>query len=178
MEWPDKLRLEINDPLGNRRALLLVNGDNSWWEAENDPILYSRHGLKPLLGLPYSGKELVRAFLARPDLADWVMSDEGEGELVFRRKQERLVVSGRLSEPELWSTELDDHQTIRIDYENYVARNGIDFPGSVRLAWASPQQEKNSLLWNWGDFSPSVPENSTLFQIPPPNSKARTVKSF
>ncbi len=178
VQWPDKLRMEVNDPIGNRLALLVVNGEEAWWESEGQAVIHSKHGLKPLLNLPYSGRDLVKVFLARPEFKGFSLSDEGEGELVFLRGQEKLVVNGRLADPELWTVLLEGGQSLRVDFEDYLTRSGVDIPGTMRLTWTVPGQQNNSLLWAWRDWEPSLPDNPTLFQIPKSASHGQAVKSF
>lgn len=184
IESPDRLRLEVQDPLGNILALLVVNGDRLWWFSnEEKAITMARgNGLAQLLAFPITGAEFVRAWLARPSLDGFAWSDEGEGETVFARthrgRTERLVWLNRTEEPEQWVRAYSANSELRVDYDDYAMHGGVEFPETVRITVLIDGKEENSLLWNWRDWRATVPDRPELFQIPQPNPERRPVKSF
>ncbi|MGZ3654581.1 MAG: hypothetical protein ACXVB9_16195 [Bdellovibrionota bacterium] len=183
VEYPDKLRLELQDPVGGILVLLVLNGDRCWlYQRDRDVIYTGAASRLPFGMIPHlSPQELVRVFLARPD-ADHLSRSAplGEGKAQYR--------SGDLLETILWDSSLAEPSEWRIShagkggssalYENYEFKSGLRYPTKIRLAASAPGGVQREIALAWKDWEPSVPKEKKLFQIPQQESFGRKIKAL
>lgn len=177
-EWPDRLRLEVQDPLGGMLAVLVVDGAKFWWYAsdQQEILMGPLERLGEAAGLPFTGKDLVRAFLARPEIERWSsgrMSDAHEA--VSGDGKETLAWSDRLNEPLLWTRELPSRRIV-VHYEDYANRFGASLPEKVRLESVRGKDREHTISWVWRDWQPVVNNGKKLFQIPQEQHFGRKIK--
>jgi hypothetical protein len=166
--FPDRLRLELQDPVGGVLALLVLNGDRFWFYAHDraeiltGPVRDLPPGLLPRL----SAGDIVRFFLARPyaDRLRRARLESGMAEF----QGETVRWDGNLAEPSAWSVG-DASAT----YEDYEFRSGLRYPTRIRLAGGS-----RAVTLAWKDWEPSVPGEKKLFQIPQHETFGRKIKEL
>lgn len=179
-EWPDKFRLEVQDPIGGLQALLILNGEKFWWYASEQKEIVTgpvTH-LGRVVGIPFSSQDLVRGFLARPAVARWY-----EGELrdthsaVIEPGPEILEWSDRLNEPVEWRREAGN-RSVAMHFEDYVVRFGASFPEKVRLESVKNGEREQTISWVWREWQPTVQNGKKLFQIPQEQRFGRKIKTL
>ena len=182
VQWPDRLRLDVTDPLGSVLASLVVNGDRFWFYNKEEKYAYQGKAeqLQKIFGFALKPQELVALFLARPALQGFRFLSEYEGEGALARMhsgaEEQLVWNARLLEPVEWRKSKSKEQ-IRVFFEDYATRLGIRAAEKISVLHQSGAGEHFFRL-EWKDWQPHVPKNPTLFQIPPVNSFGRETKTF
>jgi hypothetical protein len=183
VEYPYKLRLEVQDPVGGMRALLIVHGEQFWWySADQKEILtgpVSRLG--DALGMPFRAEDLVRAFLARPGVERWIghPADREERSATLEKDgvTEVLKWSSRLDEPLYWSKVMADRR-IQAEFSQYDHRFGVSYPKELRLTGARVNESERMISWVWRDWEPRIPEDKKLFQIPQEQRFGRPIKTL
>lgn len=187
VQWPDKVRLEIQDPVGSTLALLVVNGGDFWLYDKNRPeILTGALSRLPAgLGLVSQGKEFVRAFLARPPLEEWKdpvveahTAKPKEGSSQGTSGPVSVRWSDREREPEEWVQGHPNGTVSTFRYEDYVSRSGLSFPEKVTLSHTSAAGETEQAIFSWRDWQPFVPQEKMLFQIPQQHTFGRKIKAL
>lgn len=147
--WPNSLRLEIQDPFGGRIALLLIHGENFWWESQEDSRAYTgtlrSKELKQILPWPVLEVPLVAILLLR----------SGEGAQVGWNE--------RFQEPSYWQI----NSSWRVNYNDYQISSGQYFPAEMRILAKSEE-----LIFRWQDWQTKADLPQKIFQIPPPDSIA------
>lgn len=163
LEWPDKLFLEVQDPLGARQALLIINGERFWWEsAEETRAVTGRlnHSeVRRILPLPIQAADLVQALLARPE--------PGASGLSWSRRE---------SEPEEWKREDGRGGKAWVRYQAYEVRQGLRFPTEIRLE--AEGRARDTVVWRYTDWQPRLPRIDNVFQIPPKQSIVTRYKTL
>lgn len=187
VQWPDKVRLEIQDPVGSTLALFVVNGTQFWLYQKSLPdILTGPLSRLPAgLGLISQGKEFVRAFLARPPLEEW-KNPLIEGHSAKPRVAPDLGAarpaevrwSDRLREPEEWVSGHANGTISTFRYEDYQARAGVSFPQKISLTHANSEGFSETASFAWRDWQPFVPQEKKLFQIPQQQLFGRKIKAL
>lgn len=164
-QWPDKFRLELQDPVGGMLALVVVHGESFWlFERERAEILTGPLKKIPFPLLPRGGAEdLLRLFLARPGL-----------EAKAGRK-DTLEWDEGLREPLKWKR-LEGKQLSSATYEDYEARGGARYPTRLRLAGPGADGKMREVVLVWKEWEPTVPGEQKLFQIPQPQTFGRPIK--
>jgi hypothetical protein len=179
--FPDKFRLEVQDPVGGLLALVVVNGENFWlFESERKEILTG-----PLSRIPFplipkgSSEELVRYFLARPYMERVRKGDLSESRSVLRVQPSRETLEwDSVPEPVLWKRELGGKTQIKAEYEDYEAKDGLRYPTKLRLTGLGHDGRQRQVLLVWKDWQPSVPDEQKLFQIPQQQTFGRKIKAL
>ncbi len=181
VDWPDKIRLELQDPVGGTLGILVIEGERFWlFQAKNPEILTGplRHlpvGLMPRL----PAQELVGVLLARPDLARLEKGERREGRAVWREKGEaETLLWGRDGDPSEWTREKSGESTVRAFFADFEAKSGQHFPAKLRLEGPGPDGKTRSILFSWKDWDPSVPKEKKLFQIPQQQTFGRKIKAL
>lgn len=178
VSWPDKVRLEVQDPVGSTLALLVVNQGKFWWySSDQKEITVGKIEKLGTLGLPFA-QDFVRVLLARPDISQW-NGAQGAGAKRLRQNQdgsqEVLEWSDRLEEPLVWKRLFPSQEQYAAEYEDYQIRYGASFPGRIRLTQKKDRRQ-NVLTWVWKDWAPTVPTQTKLFQIPQEQRYGRKIK--
>ena len=164
--WPDKFRLELQDPVGGMLALVVVNGERFWlFEKERKENLTGPLSRIPFPLLPKGGAEdLLRLFLARPDL--------GRG-----RKGDTVEWDETLKEPLAWRRAEGGRKSAAI-YEDYEFRDGARYPTKLRLSGPTADGKSREVVLVWKDWQASVPDVQKLFQIPQQQTFGRPTKAL
>jgi hypothetical protein len=177
VEWPDKLRLELQDPLGGLLALLVLNGDRFWLFEQGRPELLTG----PVRKLPFglvprlSAAELVGVFLARPDLGLLRGGKLSEGRSEFPGGAATWNGEGDLL---AWSRSTGAGHFLEADYEDYEARSGVRYPTKIRLAGPGPGGLHRRILLAWKDWDTIVPNGENAFRIPQAKAFGRKIKAL
>lgn len=168
--WPDKFRLELQDPVGGMLALVVVNGERFWlFEKERKENLTGPLKKIPFPLIPKGGSEdLLRLFLARPDLD----SRKGGG-----RKGDTVEWDERLKEPLVWKRTEGTSKSVAI-YEDYEFRDGARYPTKLRLSGPAADGKAREVTLVWKDWQASVPGEQKLFQIPQQQAFGRPTKAL
>ncbi len=180
-QFPDKLRLEVQDPVGNILALVVVNGSSFWlYESERREILTGSLERIPFPLIPKgSAEDLVRYFLARPYMERVRKGDLSDSRSVFRESPWREVVEWDSSvEPVLWRRDLNGKNQTLAEYEDYEARDGLHYPTKLRLTGIGGDGKRRQVLLVWKDWQASVPSEQKLFQIPQQQTFGRKIKAL
>lgn len=174
IEFPTRLRLEVQDPVGGMIALLVLN-DGKFWSyleekgeavtgATTDP------GFRSLVPLPLGADDLVRVLLAKPHLPldRWTYASSHSGKIV--REDGRVdFFDWDPSQEQLrqWRLDLGKGQFVRADYSDYRIRGGIAYPQRIELRWLEGERERFRLVWTWSDLATYLPQVSNIFAVPP-----------
>lgn len=179
VEWPDKVRLELQDPVGSTLSLLVVNGDRFWFYAKNLPEIVTGplRRLPARLAMAAGGEEFVRGLLARPPLESWT-DPVLEGKEIQRANGDRVVWSSRLGEPEKWTAVKPKGVVDTFEYEDYETKSGISFPKKIRVTHLNEAGESELAVFDWRDWQPFVPQEKKLFQIPQQQTFGRKIKAL
>lgn len=181
VSWPDRLRLEIQDPLGGVLALLILNGDQFWWYASDQKEILSGKAAKmrEAMNLPFGSQDLIRAFLGRPDVAKWKGAAIGNSaRLTGPDSEEYLAWSDRLNEPTEWRQVFSSGQKIHVSFEDYLIGFGASYPSKVRMeSWRKDRREL-TISWVWKDWQPQVSDEKKFFQIPQEQHFGRPIKAL
>ena len=180
IQFPDKLRLELQDPVGGVLLLLIVHGDRFWLYQSESPEIFTG----PLSRLPFtlfpvaSEQELVRFLLARPVEDRLRRSAFTEGKAIFKNEslRETVVWSGSSSEVEEWRQSPVGRGGASALYEEYEFKQGLHYPTKIRLAAKAPDRKSREVLLAWKDWDPSVSKEKKLFQIPQQETFGRKIK--
>lgn len=181
VSYPDKFRLEVQDPVGGLVALVVVNGEQFWlFERERKEILTGPLNKIPFPLIPRGGSEdLVRYFLARPYMERVRRGDLGESRSVLREQPLRETIEWNdIPEPVLWKRELNGRAQIRVEYDDYEARDGFRYPTKLRLSGLGGDGKQRQVLLVWKDWQASVPSEQKLFQIPQQQTFGRKIKAL
>lgn len=182
VSWPDKLRLEIQDPIGGVLALLVINGENFWWYASDQKeILTGKAGkMKEAVGIPFEAQDLVRAFLGRPGVEKWADAKllGNSAKLETPLWEEELQWSDRLNEPTLWRRVFKTGARVQVLFEDYNVRFGASYPSKVRIESLQKDRRDLTISWVWNDWQPRVPSEKKLFQIPQEQVFGRKIKAL
>ncbi|MGZ3695753.1 MAG: hypothetical protein ACXWQO_16760 [Bdellovibrionota bacterium] len=187
VQWPDKIRLEIQDPVGSTLALFVVNGAQFWFYDKQKPEILTGP-LKKLpasLGVVSGGAEFVRAMLARPPLDEWKDAIvEHHSATPFPptdlTKYVYAVItwSDRSREPEDWFLNKPDGGNDKFQYEDYQARAGVSFPQKIRVTHVDKGGEIGTAAFAWRDWQPFVPQEKKLFLIPQQQLFGKKIKAL
>lgn len=182
VSWPDKLHLEIQDPVGGMLALLVMNGDHFWWYSSDQKEITTGklESMKAVVGLPFEAQDLVRAFLGRPGVEKWKAGQivEHSSTLQVGSVSEFLEWSDRLNEPTVWKRMFPNGQRIEVLFEDYLDRFGASYPSKVRIASLLKDRRQLTISWVWKDWQPRVPGEKKLFQIPQEQHFGRKIKAL
>lgn len=183
VEWPDKVRLELQDPVGGMLALLVLNGDRFWLYQSERPELLTG----PVKKLPFgmipkvSAEELVRLLLARPYPDRMRQGKIGSGQSVFRDQRLRETVRWNEddSEPSEWRQAASAaNNVVNAIYEDYAFQSGLHYPTKIRLETTGPDGKEKHILLVWKDWEANVPKEKKLFQIPQQQTFGRKIKAL
>jgi outer membrane lipoprotein-sorting protein len=180
VQYPDKLRLEIQDPVGSTLALLIIQGERFW--------LYQKDRRENLTGplsaipsevrFPFNAEDLTRVFLARPYWSAFEGMAVGEGFKVSRATKtgrETLAYDSRELTPVSWRSESKGFSAATAAFEEFEARDGARYPTRIRL---SANAGGKSVLVVWKDWQPSVAKTKNHFEIPPSQDFGRPTKAL
>lgn len=179
VEWPDKLRLELQDPVGSVLGLLVISGDRFWLYQQNrkENLTGPLSAMPVEVQLPFDAKSLVRVFLARPDWQAFRDAPLGEGNLLKRPTPsgtEFVSYDSGLA-PKTFGIEAKSGARMVVEYDDYTAQAGLRFPTKVRL---TNEAINRSVLLVWKDWQASVPQEKKLFQIPQQRDFGRPTKAL
>lgn|GEM_PF-4468633 len=181
VSYPDKFRLEVQDPVGGLIALVVVNGEQFWlFERERNEILTGALSKIPFPLIPKGGSEdLVRYFLARPYIERVRRGEVRDSRSVLREQMLRETVEwSDVPEPVLWKREVNGRTQIRAEYDDYEAKDGLRFPSKLRLTGVGNDGKLRQVLLVWKDWLASVPSEQKLFQIPQQQTFGRKIKAL
>jgi len=178
-QYPDKFRLELQDPVGGLIALVVVNGDRFWlYQKERKEINTGPVKKIPFPLLPRSSAEdLVRIFLAKPYIDRIIRSEISDDRSIFEAANSRETVAWASNhEPILWTLEKKGKKQSSAIYEDYEMKSGIRFPTKLKISGVGEDGRYRSALLVWKDWDASVPSEQKLFQIPQPQTFGRKIK--
>lgn len=183
VEYPDKLRLELQDPVGSTLGLLVINGDTFWLYQKNrkENLTGPLRAMPSDIRFPFNAEDLVRVFLARPYWSEFRGPVEKGNAITRSTKLGRETVVYNPSElsPVSWRSEFKDFPAGTATFEEFEARDGARYPTKIRL---SSEQGGRSVLVVWKDWETSVPRKASggknPFDIPPPHDFGRPTKAL
>lgn len=176
IEWPSRLRLEVQDPLGGMLAFLVMNDQQFWSYREEQGVAYtgnfSAKDWARVLPLPLNANDSLRILLARPPL------DEGEVEYLGvenrirlsypnSRREDLLAWDPALEQPLLWQIKWPNGATVDAQYDDYKSFGSQKYPTKIHVRYASGGIERLTLIWRWRDLETYLPKVGGLFEIPP-----------
>lgn len=172
---PDRLRLELQDPVGSLLGLLVIKGDQFWLYRHDarENLTGPLARLPADLGLPFRAEDLARVILARPYFERFAGSAANAG--AVEKNGETLRWSTDPLEPREWTRREPNVGLFGATYEEYESRSGTRFPTRVKLREEATQRE---VLVAWKDWEPSVPKDEKLFQIPQQQQFGRPTKAL
>lgn len=168
IEGPERMRLEIQDPVGGTQALLILNGERFFWfmaEAAHNwagPVAK----LHKVATVSLSGEQLVRVLLGSPNLSGFVSKSEGEWEKETEVAKEHIFAnsSGELG---VWNiAKKNTAWTMHASYENYAVRSGVSVPYLTQIELLESNKLKSRFVWKWNDFRFEGATNDALLRIP------------
>jgi len=180
--FPDKLRLEIQDPMGGILGLLVLSGEKAWLYLQDKPEIYTG----PFERLPFglfprvSPEELVRIFLARPYAEHLRHSDLANDSASYHAGDlsELVLWNPSLAEPGEWRQARLGQGGSNVVYEDYSFHAGLRYPTKVKLAVKDAQNNERDLTLVWKDWDATVPKEKKLFQIPQQETYGRKIKAL
>lgn len=180
VEYPDKLRLELQDPVGSTLGLLVISGDQFWLYQKNrkENLTGPLKAIPSEVRFPFNAEDLVRVLLARPYWSQFQGAKVGEGNKVSRATKggtETVAYDPKELSPESWRTENKGFPAATATFEEFEAREGARYPTKIRLA---TEEGGRSVLVVWKDWQPSVPKTKNLFEIPPAQDFGRPTKAL
>jgi hypothetical protein len=187
VQWPDKMRLEIQDPVGGTLALFVVNGPDFWFYDKQRPEILTGplSKLPSSLGVVSGGSEFVRAMLARPPLDQWknpVLENHTATPFppadLTKMLHAQIKWSDRIREPEQWFMNKPDGGNDTFDYEDYQTHSGHSFPEKIRVTHVGGNGDLGTATFAWKDWQPFVPQEKNLFQIPQQQRFGRKIKAL
>jgi hypothetical protein len=179
-EFPDRMRLEVQDPIGGIQLLLVLNGKDFWLYRNNVPEILTGPVSKLPAGLlpNLSAGVVVRMFLARPFGDRLRKSELTDGSASFHEgsRLDTVLWEDKLPEPTAWLESAEGRGGAGARYEDYEFRSGLRYPTKIRLEEFGPEGEKREVLLAWKDWDASVPTEQKLFQIPQQENFGRKIK--
>ena len=181
---PDRLRLELQDPVGSLLGLLVIKGDQFWLYRHDarENLTGPLARLPADLGLPFRAEDLARVILARPYFERFAGAPAGERFAKSAAKAGTVEANGETLrwstdplEPREWTRREANGGLFGAVYEEYESRSGTRFPTRVKLREEATQRE---VLLAWKDWEPSVPKDEKLFQIPQQQQFGRPTKAL
>ena len=92
-----------------------------------------------------SAADLVRVFLARPDLERAGRGERADHKSVFREKNlSETVAWDSVPEPTEWKREISGRPAIAALFEEYEAKSGQHYPSRIRLVGTGPDGKESS----------------------------------
>lgn len=190
LDWPSRLRLEVQDPLGGMVAFLVIAEDEFWSYREEAGIAWrgsiGASESKRLLPIPMSGEDYLRVLLARPPVeaaqVKYVSNQSNSAQLTYAEFPERVdYLEWDLAneEPVRWILEWKDTRKVEVFYSDYRPVAGTRFPGKISILYSVGDIERLQLIWRWSDLEAYLPKVGDLFTIPPSWGEAirtRTLK--
>ena len=181
VQWPNKIRLELEDAVGSTLGLVVVNDDRFWIYQKDQPEIITG----PLskipggLGLLSRAGELIAGVLARPPLEHQGKPTFVEHGIEHRFPAGRRTVTWASASLEP-STYVEDGAEAKTSflYLDYEARAGVSFPKKIQVIREFPRRESETLTVVWRDWQPFVPEEKKLFQIPQQQTFGRKIKAL
>jgi hypothetical protein len=149
VQSPDRVRLEIQDPVGNTLGLLIIHGERFFWQREGRAWIGRLSHPKVAQILPFAfrrGEDLVAALLAQPlnnTVKDW---DRQKGEPL---SAEFAGLHGR---------------AVQIEWEDYQFKKTAEVPRLVRMIFSADER----VVWRWADWESQLPRGSEkIFDLSP-----------
>ncbi len=174
LAWPDRARLEVQDPFGGVQLLLILDQGKFWmYRSDWKENLQGQVKEFPLLSsLPVRGEDFLPVFLARPKLTDW----RAEEDFFESPRKEKVYWDSRY-QVERWVHPLRDQQQAEVRYGEWVSKSGTLFPTKISFRWTAPGKSRSVQL-QWDEWSAESSPRAELFQIPPKQSFGKTTKAL
>ncbi len=177
VDWPDKMRFEVQDPLGGMVAFLVFSGDEFWSYREEAAVAHRGKFSKntkwrQILPLPLSAQDYLRILLARPPVEKAsieYLSTKSRAKLTYpgSARMDYLAWSRLRDEPSLWRLKWGNGDQIEARYEDYKVVSGKYYPMKVRVRYIRRGKERLTLIWRWKDMEAYLPKVGRLFAVPP-----------
>lgn len=180
VQWPDKVRLEAQDPMGNTLFLLIFNAGNFWMYRSDQPEILTG----PLKKYPDNTQLMARAdllvsaFLARPVVAGKFTFLENGAERVEGGHRYQIRWDGPTQEIESIVEEIPGTGKTGFFFEDYGTHAGISFPEKIRMTQPLQNHKSRTATIQWRDWQPFVPDAKNLFQIPQQQTFGRKIKAL
>jgi len=181
VEWPGSLRLEVQDPVGSMLLLLVVSEGKFWLydQSRRENLTGPLKSLPPGLVPSLQPEEILRVFLARPPLDTFKQAPvEGMSAVVREETREHFLRWDSSFFPREWVIKQRGGAEEGVTWDDFTFRDGVHYPGKVRLRRMLPGQADQSALILWNDWEPSVPKEKKLFHIPPAQGFGRPTKAL
>lgn len=182
VEWPGRLRLELQDPVGGLLALLVLNGGRFWlYESSRPEILTGPVEKMPFGMIPrFQGDLLVRLLLARPSAGPMRQGRIVGDVLKFHEAEvtQALRWSGSAPEPEEWRLVLPGGHKAGAVYSGYEFKGGLRYPTRIRLESMAVGVPARRVLVHWKEWEAGAPKEKKLFEIPQQQAFGRKIKAL
>lgn len=178
LQWPDKLRLEVQDPVGSTLFLLVIEGGRFWLynQERKENLSGPVKSLPTGVSLPFNSEDLVRVLLARPRLEAFTRAvvKANSAEATTGKTKEFLRWDASRYQPEEWSREPAGQAAVTARYEEFAAKGGVLYPTKIRLN----RENQRSALVVWDEWETTIDGEKKLFQIPPSRQFGRPTKAL
>jgi hypothetical protein len=182
VDWPNGLRLEVQNPLGGTVAFVVIDQTDFWSYSEEEGIAWrgrvNAESSRRFLPIPLVPQDFFRALLARPDL-EGVQPGKKEFslDLSLKGKQQTMIWDPMNDQLTLWRIEAKGKEAyVEAEYSDYFLKSGQGFPRRVRLSYFQNGKENFRLVWQWHDLETYLPAISNPFSIPPAWAEGITTK--
>jgi outer membrane lipoprotein-sorting protein len=176
-KWPDRLRIELQDPAGGLLGLMVFAEGKFWFYQHDRPEILTgsirSFPSEHMAGV--SATDLVRVFLARPPFEKVPVDAVRNGEANFHLGPfaETIRWDEKTLQPLQWVEVKGDGSSSLAEFGDYEFRQGAHYPRLFSLK----QGERQSIV-SWREWEPSVPEEKKLFQIPQQQTFGRKIKAL
>jgi hypothetical protein len=171
VQWPDSIRLELEDPIGGVQALFLSQGGRFWWYRADAPSIVTGPvaSLPETLGLATSPAELVAAFLARP-------TPSGNGSGLWQQTSRGFWESGKdlleeeAGQPLTWTRKGE----WKVTFSHWEAQGGLRWPKRTHIADLRPGEREWQVEWR--EWEGELPPSKNPFLFPSEGTFGRPIK--
>ena len=176
IDWPDRMRMEVQDPLGGMVALLVLNGDDFWTYNEEEGVAWIGDMTQPkvnrVLPLPLNSEQYLRILLARPKLEEAEVKYTKEPNSAWlgypgKSRRDFLRWDPTNEQPMLWRIEFGKWYYIEVKYSDYKDRAGVPYPTKIQIRYVKQDRTRLILVWRWQELRTFLPRISDVFEIPP-----------
>lgn len=184
VQYPDKIRLEVEDPFGSLQALLILNGNTFfWYEAGKKRAFRAdvrNNNVQRLLTFPFISEDFVRVMLARPTLAKEAKLSADRTEFLAESANVRYSfrIDPQFAVLTRWQL-LQPNRLVLAEYEEYERfADSVLAPLVTKLTLHEKAKVQAELVFRWQELDINTPLQEKMFQIPQQRFQNLPVKSL
>lgn len=171
IKYPDRLRLEVQDPFGGTQAVLIMNGpDFFWYDARNERAWRGKvkdKRVQRFLTFPFISEDFVQAMLGQLPIPN-----DAKQDIDFRLHwaEQAETFQADINE-EYWHLAFFERatskQTIRVEYRSFERIDAVGVvPMFTRVQLFQRDKEQARLDWRWSEVSSKISQPAELFTVP------------